>query len=55
MGVSQKVILRSLTEAEQKHLQSRYWWRSVKLSVFLSFLPQSSSSIFDFATNIILG
>ncbi len=29
-----------------------YWWRIVKLSVILSFLPQSSSSIFEFATSI---
>jgi hypothetical protein len=28
-----------------------YWWRIVKLSVIVSFLPQSSSSIFEFATN----
>jgi len=32
-----------------------YWWRIVKLSVILSFLPQGSSSIFEFATNTNVG
>jgi hypothetical protein len=30
----------------------RCWWRIVKLNVILSFLPQGSNSIFEFATNI---
>jgi hypothetical protein len=29
-------------------------WRIVKLGAILGFLPQGSSSIFEFATNIIL-
>jgi hypothetical protein len=30
----------------------RSWWRIGKLSVILGLLPQSSNSLFEFATNI---